>query len=668
MSAALPESATAPSRWLSRLLLGLSALAIAACGHWVIQGFPNSADEYAYLFQARNLARLQTHAQVHPPNAFAEAIQPYFYFVHIGETEGKYYGRFPFGYSLLLTPAAWVEMLGGPDVYALTNLILGVLTIALLLAFGRRLGGAQLGLFAAIMGLCSPWFLLTSASYFSHSAAAFFIGLCLLLFIRGLDQPAGRQRAGLLASSGLAFGSAVLVRFLDPLPFLPVLLLLWCCWQGPGRHLLKDGLSFVLGGLPCLLALLAYNQALTGSAWTTAYEYYNPLDQGTRFVFQLPSPEGTELDWSRVWSVGWAQNTWPNIQRLFDWHAWAWLAVLAPLGLLFGRRPTNQRLLIGSLGLSALLLIGIYLLYGGPPMNQYGPRYFYSAFVPLTLLAAWALQRLCGRSPWLWGPVFLALLSLTAAQLWSHAQHYAQSIHERSRLYRSIEASGIENAVVILQSGSGSMHQVDLARNALDFSNSVLIAQDLGGHHGPLRRAYPERNFYAYRDAPGPLGQLIPLPDSRPAPEAKPQAETLRGRQGLLGAYGPRGEAPWLYRVDPRIDFDWGRGSPDPRLRPDQFAVRWEGWLWAQASGPYRIRAESDDGLRLRIGEQLLIDHYTDHARSWAEGSLELAAGWHPIQIDYYEAGFDALLRVELIGPDGRTQVLGGKLLSPLPP
>src|SRR3989454_928837 len=51
-------------------------------------------------------------------------------------------------------------------------------------------------------------------------------------------------------------------------------------------------------------------------------------------------------------------------------------------------------------------------------------------------------------------------------------------------------------------------------------------------------------------------------------------------------------------RTDPNIDFDWGLGSPDPRIEPDTFSVRWTGNWDFGIAGTYRFTMTADDGMR----------------------------------------------------------------------
>ena len=95
---------------------------------------------------------------------------------------------------------------------------------------------------------------------------------------------------------------------------------------------------------------------------------------------------------------------------------------------------------------------------------------------------------------------------------------------------------------------------------------------------------------------------------------------------------------PVLCRNDPSINFFWGTSPPKASMWPDQFAARWTRTMYLDA-GVYRFHLAGDDGVRLWVDNQLLIDQwkgqgYTEYPRDWY-----VNAGLHNIRIEYYENG-----------------------------
>ncbi len=67
---------------------------------------------------------------------------------------------------------------------------------------------------------------------------------------------------------------------------------------------------------------------------------------------------------------------------------------------------------------------------------------------------------------------------------------------------------------------------------------------------------------------------------------------------------------PLIQKIDPLIDFHWTLFSPDTSLARDLYAVRWEGKLRAPASGDYMVGVDGNDGYRLFINGNLVIDQW----------------------------------------------------------
>src|SRR5206468_1880792 len=98
---------------------------------------------------------------------------------------------------------------------------------------------------------------------------------------------------------------------------------------------------------------------------------------------------------------------------------------------------------------------------------------------------------------------------------------------------------------------------------------------------------------------------------------------------GLLGQYYDNIDftGTTVSRVDPKVDFDWGNGSPDTRIGPDTFSVRWTGQVQAQYTDTYTFYTQSDDGVRLYVNNQLIIDNFTDHGPTENSATINLIAG-----------------------------------------
>ncbi len=92
---------------------------------------------------------------------------------------------------------------------------------------------------------------------------------------------------------------------------------------------------------------------------------------------------------------------------------------------------------------------------------------------------------------------------------------------------------------------------------------------------------------------------------------------------------------PVLTRIDQAINFDWWDDSPHPLVNADAFSVRWDGTINVPA-GKYRFGMGSDDGSRLWIDGQLVMDYWNQCCQYWYK-TVELSAGAHQVRMEMHE-------------------------------
>ena len=104
---------------------------------------------------------------------------------------------------------------------------------------------------------------------------------------------------------------------------------------------------------------------------------------------------------------------------------------------------------------------------------------------------------------------------------------------------------------------------------------------------------------------------------------------------------------PVLTRTDGTVDFAWG-GAPDPALPADNFSVRWTGSVLADYSGTYTFYVTGDDGVRLWVNSQQLVDQWKDQGPTEYSGTIELSAGRkYDVKLEYYESTGGAEARLK---------------------
>jgi len=119
---------------------------------------------------------------------------------------------------------------------------------------------------------------------------------------------------------------------------------------------------------------------------------------------------------------------------------------------------------------------------------------------------------------------------------------------------------------------------------------------------------------------------------------------------GLAGNYfnGMNFETPVFSRRDDVIQFDWNTGSPDASVNVDQFSARWTGQIQPKYTDTYTFYINSDNGRRLWINGQLIIDKWISDYGIEYSGTITLKAGQkYDIKLEYFENDGGANCKLE---------------------
>jgi len=120
------------------------------------------------------------------------------------------------------------------------------------------------------------------------------------------------------------------------------------------------------------------------------------------------------------------------------------------------------------------------------------------------------------------------------------------------------------------------------------------------------------------------------------------------------------GKAPDLSRIDDQINY---AASADawPGLPPNMkntFASRHDGWLMVETSGAHTFYLKSDDGSKLWLDGELLIDNDGDHGMREISAGRALACGAHALRVEFFENAADAGLILSWSGPGFAKRVI----------
>ncbi|MFA6457411.1 MAG: glycoside hydrolase family 3 C-terminal domain-containing protein, partial [Bacteroidota bacterium] len=112
-------------------------------------------------------------------------------------------------------------------------------------------------------------------------------------------------------------------------------------------------------------------------------------------------------------------------------------------------------------------------------------------------------------------------------------------------------------------------------------------------------------------------------------------------QKGLVGEYFDNKNftgKPIFTKIDKKIDAAWWDGSPDKRIAPDSFGVRWSGVLVPKKSGKYALGGYGFNGFRIYLEDTLLVkfDGEFDPVKTY--DTLDLSAGkTYKIKVEFYK-------------------------------
>jgi hypothetical protein len=110
----------------------------------------------------------------------------------------------------------------------------------------------------------------------------------------------------------------------------------------------------------------------------------------------------------------------------------------------------------------------------------------------------------------------------------------------------------------------------------------------------------------------------------------------------------------------------WRSGFPGVTKRFEWFAIDYHGRMWIDQPGDYRFALLSDDGSKLYIDDQVVIDNDGVHPAERRAGRVELTGGVHHIRVSYFQGPRDAVaLVLEVARPGGRYRVFSTKGFRP---
>jgi autotransporter-associated beta strand protein len=153
------------------------------------------------------------------------------------------------------------------------------------------------------------------------------------------------------------------------------------------------------------------------------------------------------------------------------------------------------------------------------------------------------------------------------------------------------------------------------------------------------RRSTDRRQAAATRQAGRGLSRFEPL-----------EPRQMLDGEGLTGRYYDTAEFTSLKatRVDATVDFDWGTGSPATGVAATTYSVRWTGAVVPEFSEMVTFTVTADDGVRLWVDDELIINHWVNQDARGVSGQIALRAGVAtPLTLEYFQSTGTASVRLE---------------------
>jgi hypothetical protein len=109
-------------------------------------------------------------------------------------------------------------------------------------------------------------------------------------------------------------------------------------------------------------------------------------------------------------------------------------------------------------------------------------------------------------------------------------------------------------------------------------------------------------------------------------------------------------------------------GFPGVTKRNEWFAIDYTGKFWIADPGTYRFSLLSDDGSKLYIDDQIIIDNGGVHAPLEKIGMADLEGGLHRMRLSYFQGPrFQIALVLKVAGPGQKSRVFSTDEFKPPP-
>jgi beta-glucosidase len=218
------------------------------------------------------------------------------------------------------------------------------------------------------------------------------------------------------------------------------------------------------------------------------------------------------------------------------------------------------------------------------------------------------------------------------------------SIPPYSQPGRALTLEESRKSMVLLKN-SGNLLPVDKSKTVAVIGPNAYPAVPGGGGSAQTKPFASVSFMEGISNYLGAAGKVLYAEDAPDLADVFQRVEFVTGpggESGLKGEYFNNEQLtgdPALVRTDKTVAFKWGDDSYISGGPVDHFSIRWTGYFIPKTTDDYKFYTSADDGVRLYIDGEPVIDDWKRHAETLDSFGKRLEAGKpYQIKLEYFEA------------------------------
>jgi len=218
------------------------------------------------------------------------------------------------------------------------------------------------------------------------------------------------------------------------------------------------------------------------------------------------------------------------------------------------------------------------------------------------------------------------------------------SIPPYSQPGRALTLEESRKSMVLLKN-SGNLLPVDKSKTVAVIGPNAYPAVPGGGGSAQTKPFASVSFMEGISNYLGAAGKVLYAEDAPDLADVFQRVEFITGpggESGLKGEYFNNEQLtgdPALVRTDKTVAFKWGDDSYISGGPVDHFSIRWTGYFIPKTTDDYKFYTSADDGVRLYIDGEPVIDDWKRHAETLDSFGKRFEAGKpYQIKLEYFEA------------------------------